>query len=65
MGKAINAPQRIGVPEFRLENNGGFQGIHQAALPGNAEFGGKIAFHPGDGLNLHFHLRQTSFAWQR
>ena len=56
MGKILNSPQGIGVPEFRLKDDGGAQFFHKAALPGNAEFCGEIAVHPGNDLNIHIHV---------
>ena len=52
MGKVLNAPQSVGIAEFRLKDNGGAEGFHQPALPGDAEFGGKVAVHPGNDLNI-------------
>lgn len=52
MGKVLNAPQGVGIAEFRLEDDGGAEGFHQPALPGDAEFGGKVAVHPGNDLNI-------------
>ena len=52
MGKVLNAPQSVGIAEFRLEDDGGAEGFHQPALPGDAEFGGKVAVHPGNDLNI-------------
>lgn len=34
MGKVLNAPQSVGIAEFRLEDDGGAEGFHQPALPG-------------------------------
>ena len=36
MGKVLNAPQSVGIAEFRLEDDGGAEGFHQPALPGDA-----------------------------
>ena len=52
MGKVLNAPQSVGIAEFRLEDDGGAEGFHQPALPGDAEFGGKVAVHPGNDANI-------------
>ena len=52
MGKVLNAPQSVGIAEFWLEDDGGAEGFHQPALPGDAEFGGKVAVHPGNDLNI-------------
>ena len=62
MGEFLNAPQGIGIAEFRLKYNGGAQLLNQAALPGNAEFGGEVAAHPGDWLNGHIHGSGPHFA---
>ena len=52
MGKVLNAPQSVGVAEFRLKDNGGAEGFHKPALPGDTELGGKVAVHPGDDANI-------------
>ena len=52
VGKILDAPQGVGIAEFRLEDNGGAESFHQPALPGDAEFGGKVAVHPGNDLNI-------------
>ena len=52
MGKFRNAPQGVGVAEFRLKDNGGAESFHQSALPRDAELGGKVAVHPGDDANI-------------
>lgn len=52
VGKILNAPQGVGVAEFRLKDNGGAEGFHKPALPGDTEFGGKVAVHPGDDANI-------------
>lgn len=56
MGEFLNAPQGIGIPKFRLKNDGGAELLHKAALTGDAEFGGEIAVHPGDDLNIYVHI---------
>ena len=52
VGKILNAPQGVGVAEFRLKDNGGAEGFYKPALPGDTEFGGKVAVHPGDDANI-------------
>jgi hypothetical protein len=59
VGKALQTPQGVGVAELRLKDYRGFQCIHQAALTGNAEFGGKVAADAGHcphGKKLLHHL---------
>jgi hypothetical protein len=43
MGKILQTAEGVGVPIFRLKNDGGLQRVHQSALAGDTEFGGKIA----------------------
>ena len=60
VGEILNAPQSVGVAELRLEDDGGLELLHQTALAGNAELGGKIGVHPGDDLNIYiFHYPHT------
>ena len=61
MGKILNSPKCIIVPIFRLKNNGGAKLLYQAALPGNAEFCGKIAVHPGNDVDRYFFHRAPPF----
>ena len=51
MGKVLNAPQSVGIAEFRLEDDGGAKGLHKSALPRDAELGGKVTAHSGNDLN--------------
>ena len=60
--KILNAPQGVGIAEFRLKDDGRAQFLHQAALSGNTEFGGKIAVHPGDDLNVDVHVSLSFFS---
>jgi hypothetical protein len=53
MAEILNATQSICVAELRLKDDGRAQGIYQATLPWNTEFGREVAFHPGDYLNCH------------
>ena len=57
--------QGIGIAELRLEDDGGAQLLHKTALAGNAEFGGKITVHPGDNLNVYFHIMPSLSANRR
>ena len=43
----------VGNPKSKL--------FHKAGLPGNAEFGGEIAVHPGNDLNIHIHGESLTF----
>ena len=52
MGKALQPPQGRLVAKGRGEYDPGRQLVHQTALAGNAEFGGKIAADVGDDLYL-------------
>ena len=62
MAKALKPPQGIFVAVFRLKDDGRAKLLHQAALPGDAKFGGKIAFHPGDHLNIYvLHISRAPF----
>ena len=56
MGETLDAAQCIGVAVFRLKNDGRAQLLHQMGLPGDAEFGGKIAAHFCDDVNLYAHM---------
>ena len=58
MAELLDAPQGAGVPVGRFEHHPGPQGIHQAALAGDAKFFGKVALDVGDsvhGKRLLFH----------
>ena len=48
MGKILQSPHRVGVSKFRHELDHGLQAVHQAALPGDAELGGKVGVDMGD-----------------
>jgi hypothetical protein len=62
MTEILQTPEGIRVPEFRLEDDGGAQRLHQAALAGNAEFAGEVASHPGDDLNGYIlHISHAPF----
>ena len=61
MGEFLNTPEGIGIPEFRLKNDGAAQFLHQTALTGDTELGGKIAVHPGNDLNIYIHYLRPSF----
>ena len=52
MAEILQSAQGIGVAVFRSEDDLAPQAIHQPALPGDAEFGGKVAVHPGNDLNI-------------
>ena len=43
MGKALNAPERVGIAVFRLKDHPGADMLRQPRLAGHAEFIGKIA----------------------
>ena len=63
VGKALNAPQGIGIAVFRLENHRTPQPFHQPRLPGNAKLGGKFAFDAGYWVDLQLvvHVRSSRF----
>lgn len=52
MGKAFDPPEGVGVPVFRLEDDGGAQGFHKTALSGDSELPPKITLHIGNRLNV-------------
>ena len=58
VAEALQPPQGVGIAVLRLKDHRGPQGVHQPALPGNAELGGKVAADAGDDaqLQLLFHL---------
>ena len=58
MGKTLQAPERVGIPVLRLENQKGVQFRRQAALPRDAEFCGENTVHPCNRFEVH---GQTSF----
>ena len=59
VGKALQPPKGVLILKFGLKHNGGLQSVYQPALPGNAEFCGKIAVDAGDGPHGEF-LRHTA-----
>ena len=63
MGKALQPPQGVGVSELRLKDQLGPQGLHQPALPGNAEFFPELGFDPRHDLHfMQLRHRSASFA---
>ena len=61
MGKALDPPQGVGIAELRLKDYRGLQLVHQPALPGNAEFLGKIAVQAGNHLHGYCLAHTASF----
>ena len=52
VGEALQPPQGVGIAVGLLKDHGGLQGVHQAALAGDAELGAEVAVDPGD--DAHF-----------
>ena len=50
-GRTLQPPQGVWIPVFWLKYDGGTQGVHQPALSGDAELGGKGAVHGGDDVH--------------
>jgi hypothetical protein len=50
MGIAVETAERIGVSEFRFEDDGGVRGFNESALAGDAELGGEIGMYVCYGL---------------
>ena len=51
VGEPLQPPQGVWIPVFWLKYDGGTQGVHQPALSGDAELGGKGAVHGGDDVH--------------
>ncbi len=51
MGKSFKTPDCRRIPVGGREYDFSNQGVHQAALPGNTEFTGKICMDMGNGLH--------------
>ena len=54
MGKTLQSAKGICVAIFRFKHDRGFQFIHQTALAGDTEFGGKICMDTGNDLHREF-----------
>ena len=50
VGKTLQPPQGVGIAVLRLKDNGGFQLLHQAALPRDTKLGGEVAVDAGDNM---------------
>ena len=61
--KALQSPQGVRVTVLRLKDHRGAQLLHQAALPRDAEFCGKIAVDPGDHPERVLFRHQASLLW--
>ena len=65
VGKALQSPDGVGIAVGRRKDHLGLQGVHQAALPGHAEFCGEVAADVGNGMHGEeiVHERPPLFQW--
>ena len=51
MAEPLQPPQGVGAAVLGLEYHHSPEGLHQAALPGDSELGGKVAVYMGDHMD--------------